>query len=55
MVHFVGAGSGAKDLITVREPNCFHRRMSLFMPVPWLTRSCWTMQSPVRSCTTAPT
>lgn len=33
MVHFVGAGSGAADLITIREKNFWKMQILLFMPV----------------------
>ena len=41
MVHIVGAGPGAEDLITVRGLKFFkNRRTLLFMQVPWLIRVC---------------
>ncbi len=39
MVHFVGAGSGAADLITVRGARLLGRRIRLFMQVRWLIRN----------------
>ena len=38
-VHFVGAGSGAADLITVRGARLLGRRIRLFMQVRWLIRN----------------
>lgn len=35
MVHIVGAGPGAEDLITVRGLRLLNRQISLFMQVPW--------------------
>ncbi len=35
MIHFVGAGSGAVDLITVRGRSFWRKRILWCMPVRW--------------------
>ena len=47
MVHFVGAGSGAADLITIRGKNFWKMQILLFMPVRLLIPSFWNMQKTV--------
>ncbi len=48
MVHFVGAGSGAADLITIRgKKNFWKMQILLFMPVRLLIPSFWNMQKTV--------
>ena len=50
MVHFVGAGPGAPDLITQRGAALLQGADCII----WSTRPCWGWQSPAVPSTTAP-
>ena len=45
MVHFVGAGPGAPDLITQRGAAFLQAADCIFMRAVWSTRRCWGWQS----------
>ena len=54
MVHFVGAGSGAADLITVRGAKLLGQADVVIYAGSLVTRPCWTIPSPTARSTTAP-
>ena len=45
MVHFVGAGPGAPDLITSAVQHFYRLLTALFTQAVWSTRRCWGWQS----------
>ena len=44
MIHFVGAGPGAVDLITVRGQRYLKEADVSFMLDHWSIKDCWNMQ-----------
>jgi precorrin-4/cobalt-precorrin-4 C11-methyltransferase len=54
-VHFIGAGPGAADLITLRGRTCIAPARSACMPARWCRRRCWSIALPgARILDTAP-
>jgi precorrin-4/cobalt-precorrin-4 C11-methyltransferase len=47
-VHFIGAGPGAADLITLRGRDLIAPARSAFMPASWCPRRCWRIARPAR-------
>ena len=53
MVHFVGAGPGAPDLITRRGAALLQEADCIIMRAVWSTRLCWGWRSRSVPYTTA--